>query len=142
MSKIIEKPKAIPTVRESTHQIWLAGLGALSLAEDEGGKLFKALVKRGKIAEASASDAVESFKSKLDLKKATAKTLERVGDTLDDGIATVLHGLGLPSRKEIETLNKRVERLTSAIESRPAHPRRRTTARAAQKIEPVPATTV
>ena len=70
MSKTIEKRKTMPAVRESTHQIWLAGLGALSLAEDEGGRLFKALVKRGKVAEASASDAVQSFKSKLDLKDA------------------------------------------------------------------------
>jgi len=32
-------------LRKSAHDVWLAGLGALSLAEEEGGKLFKALVR-------------------------------------------------------------------------------------------------
>ena len=35
------------TVRETAQNIWFAGLGALSLAEDQGGKAFQALVKRG-----------------------------------------------------------------------------------------------
>ena len=35
------------TVRESAQQIWLAGLGAFSKAQAEGGKVFEALVKEG-----------------------------------------------------------------------------------------------
>src|SRR5688572_14042792 len=35
------------TVRESAQQIWLAGLGAFSKAQEEGGKVFQALVKEG-----------------------------------------------------------------------------------------------
>ena len=33
---------------ESAHKVWLAGLGALAAAEEEGGKLFTSLVSRGK----------------------------------------------------------------------------------------------
>ena len=33
---------------ESVHRIWLAGLGALATAEEEGGKLFSTLVSKGK----------------------------------------------------------------------------------------------
>ena len=33
------------TVKESAQQIWLAGLGAFSKAQEEGGKVFEALVK-------------------------------------------------------------------------------------------------
>jgi len=33
---------------KSSHDVWLAGLGALAVAEQEGSDLFKALVKKGK----------------------------------------------------------------------------------------------
>ena len=35
------------TVKDSAQQIWLAGLGAFSKAQEEGGKVFEALVKEG-----------------------------------------------------------------------------------------------
>ena len=34
-------------VKDATRKVWLAGLGALSAAEEEGAKAFKTLVKRG-----------------------------------------------------------------------------------------------
>lgn len=36
------------TIKESTQQIWLAGLGAYAKAQEEGGKIFEALVQEGK----------------------------------------------------------------------------------------------
>ena len=35
------------TMKESAQQIWLAGLGAFSKAQEEGGKAFETLVKNG-----------------------------------------------------------------------------------------------
>ena len=35
------------TIRDSAQQIWLAGLGAFGKAQEEGGKVFEALVKEG-----------------------------------------------------------------------------------------------
>ena len=40
--------KLSDTVRDSAQQIWLAGLGAFSKAQEEGAKVFEALVKDGK----------------------------------------------------------------------------------------------
>ena len=37
----------VQTVRDSAQQIWLAGLGAFSKAQEEGGKVFETLVKEG-----------------------------------------------------------------------------------------------
>jgi hypothetical protein len=34
-------------VKESAQEIWLAGLGAFSKAQEEGQKVFKALVREG-----------------------------------------------------------------------------------------------
>ena len=119
MTKAIEKTNAIPSIRESTHQIYLAGLGALSLAEDESGKLFKALIKRGKTFEVTTKDRANALKAKLDLRKTAVDAIDKIGDTVDEGVTDALHRLGLPTKKEIDSLTKRVERLTKAIETAP-----------------------
>src|SRR4051812_20838453 len=46
-------------VREGAHKIWLAGLGALALAEQEGSKLFGELVQRGERYEADVKPKVK-----------------------------------------------------------------------------------
>ena len=125
MSKAVEKAAAIPTIRESTRQIWLAGLGALSLAEDESGKLFKALVKRGKTYESDAKDRFDDLKSKLDVRKSANEAIEKINDSFDEGVSDVLNYIGLPTKKEIDSLSKRVEKLTAAIEKKPARTARR-----------------
>jgi poly(hydroxyalkanoate) granule-associated protein len=131
MSKIMEKEHQLPVIRESAHQIWLAGLGALSLVEDEGGKFFKSLVKKGKVFESETKDWVDEFKAKLDVKKAATDAIDRIGDGVDENLAAVLHRLGLPTKKEIDGLSKRVDRLTKTLETTPAKhaPRRRTSAK-------------
>lgn len=127
MPKAIEKTHHLPTLRESAHQIWLAGLGALSLVEDESGKFFKSLVKRGQTFEVETKDRVEEIKAKLDVKSAAADAIDRIGEGLDDNMTAVLHRLGLPTKKEIDGLSKRVDRLTKTLEAKPVRhaPRRR-----------------
>lgn len=120
MPKAIEKEQQIPAIRDSAHQIWLAGLGALSLAEDESGKLFKALVKRGKGFEEATKDRLDEVRAKLDVRRAASNVVDKITDTFDDGVNGVLDRLGIPSKKEIEGLTKRVERLTKTIEDTPA----------------------
>jgi poly(hydroxyalkanoate) granule-associated protein len=130
MPKALVKPAQLPALKDSAYQIWLAGLGALSIAEDESGKIFQTLVKRGRTFEASTKDRLVAVKDKLDMRKTAADTFGRVTDTLDEGVSGVLGRLGLPTKKEIDGLSKRVERLTKAIEEKPVrHTRRATTTR-------------
>ena len=136
MSKAIEKQKQIPMIRDSAHQIWLAGLGALSLAEDETGKLFHALVKRGKTFEGNASERIGELKAKLDVRKAADTAMEKIGDTLDEGVTDVLHRLGLPTQAEIQGLTKRVDRLTKTLETRPVKAPRRQAKRSHTPAQP------
>ena len=125
MPKTLEKQQPLPMIRESAHQIWLAGLGALSIAEDESGKIFNTLVKRGKAFEHVAKDRFEDVKDKLDVRKTASDAMERIEDTLDEGMTGVLHRLGLPTTKEIDNLAKRVDRLTKALEEKPKKSRPR-----------------
>lgn len=120
MAKAIEKAGPVPALRDSAHQIWLAGLGALSLAEDESGKLFKTLVRRGKSFEEETRDRIGEVRSKLDVRKTASDTVDRITGTLDDGVMDMLHRLGLPTKKEIDGLAKRVDRLTKTLETAPA----------------------
>ena len=47
MAQTTRRNGGTPAMRESVEQVWLAGLGALALTEEEGSKFFRALVKKG-----------------------------------------------------------------------------------------------
>ena len=109
-------------IRKSAHEIWLAGLGALTLAEEEGGKLFRTLVKRGAGMEAQNKARLEKLIAKVKpISHDAGARLQKVGVGMDNGMAAVLHRLGVPTRKEIQGLTKRVEELTHSLERRPRH---------------------
>ncbi len=97
-------------LRDSAHKIWLAGLGALATAEEEGGKLFKKLVEKGEGMESRGKDAVENAKSKV------SNAWEEVESKIDEKVTAALHRLGVPSRDEISKLTKKVEDLSKKIE--------------------------
>jgi poly(hydroxyalkanoate) granule-associated protein len=134
MPKTLAKPTQLPMLRDSAYQIWLAGLGALSIAEDESGKIFKTLVHRGRAFEASTKDRLVEVKDRLDVRRAAGNTVGMIAENLDEGMAGVLSRLGLPTKKEIEGLTKRVERLTKTLEEKPAarRPRKVATRRRAK----------
>ena len=64
-----------------------------------------------------------------------ADALHRVGAGVDTSMAAVLHRLGVPTRKEIAGLTKRVEELTHSLERR--RPRARKPAHKATATSPV-----
>lgn len=119
-------------VRASANRIWLAGLGAFALAEQEGGKLFKSLVKKGESIETvgrerfeqvrdSVGAAAEAAKERLD--SATGEMRERAGGAwskvereLDDRVASALEKVGVPTKGEISRLTRRIEELTELVE--------------------------
>jgi len=108
-------------VLESAHKIWLAGLGALSMAEEEGSKAFKNLVERGEDFETKGIEAMKKVAGDVtDMKsKATASmgaAWDKMGGTFDEKVAEALRRLGVPSRDEIAQLTKRVEDLTASVE--------------------------
>jgi len=123
------------TVRDSAQQIWLAGLGAFAKAQERGTKfqaesarIFDALVREG--------EARQSFVRKVTGKKvaeAAAKasgTWDKLEQVFEDRVARSLSSLGVPTKKDIETLSKRVTELTEVVQglnggkAKPA-PRRR-----------------
>jgi poly(hydroxyalkanoate) granule-associated protein len=104
-------------LRKYTQQIWLAGLGAFARAEEEGGKLFDNLVKIGEELETKtkeiADTTVGEMREKV-LEKAT-DTRERVERVFDDRITGTLSRLGIPTQKDMESLNQKLDVLTAVI---------------------------
>jgi len=143
-----KKTKSIPKdIQKSAQQIWLAGLGALATAEEEGTKVFKNLVKKGERYEVPGSRQVGDT---VDVVKQTAKNAqakaeaqigkqlgwvesnwERVEDRIDDTVATTLQRMGVPSRDEVKKLTRRIEQLTKKVEGmKPAKATRKTATKA------------
>jgi poly(hydroxyalkanoate) granule-associated protein len=103
------------TVKESAQQIWLAGLGAFAKAQEEGNKVFDALVKEG--------ETIQSKTRKMTDEKIAqvagraAGTWDRLEQVFEDRVARSLGSLGVPSKKDIEKLSKRVADLTAVVQA-------------------------
>ena len=102
---------------DSAHKIWLAGLGAFAMAEEESGKLFKGLVEKGEGVEKEGKEHVEKAKGTVAGMKTVAdsywNTMER---TMDDQVTAVIHRMGIPTKGEIEELTTKVEQLTVSVD--------------------------
>ena len=104
-------------IAENAHQIWLAGLGAVATAQEEGGKLFKNLVEKGENFEKVGKDKVDQAKGAVTGVKVVAESYwETFERTLDDKVTAVIHRIGVPTKDEIDVLTERVEVLTAAID--------------------------
>lgn len=98
-------------LRNSAHQVWLAGLGALASAGEEGEKLFKRLVERGETLETEGQEKVNQAQTVI------SSAWSDLESGLDQRITSVLQQVGVPSRDEIQQLTRRVEELNSKIEA-------------------------
>jgi poly(hydroxyalkanoate) granule-associated protein len=106
---------------QTVHKIWLAGLGALSSAGEEGAKLFNTLVEKGETYEKQGRQRFDDVRGKVE--EAAGAARDRAGSTwskietkVDESVSAALARLGVPSRDEIATLTKRVEELTAVVE--------------------------
>jgi len=115
-------------VRDNAHKAWLAGLGTVSLVEDEsktlfedGRKMFDDLIRRGREFESRGkkemNKATKEAKKEVEgVRGRVEKSWDDLSEQVDKRLGTTLHRLGIPTRKEIRTLTARVEELTARLE--------------------------
>ena len=105
-------------LRKYTNQIWLAGLGAFARAEEEGSKFFDTLVDVGRDLETRTRDIsenrVEEIKERV--RSRTGETMGKMEKAFDDRLNKALSKLGIPNKKEVEALQRRVQELTAALD--------------------------
>jgi len=102
------------TIRESAQQIWLAGLGAFAKAQQEGNKVFDALVRQGETIQKSTRKVAEDKVTEM-AAKATG-TWDKLEQVFENRVARSLHSLGVPTRDDVAALSKRVAELKAEVE--------------------------
>lgn len=108
-------------VKDSAHKVWLAGLGAVAVAEEEGSKFFKNLVKKGEKYEERRKKQVDDVVDKVkdgvgEVRDEVESRWSRIGDSFDRKVGQAVERLGVPSRQEIHKLTQRVEDLTAKLD--------------------------
>jgi poly(hydroxyalkanoate) granule-associated protein len=111
-------------VKESAQQIWLAGMGASSKAQAEGGKVFEALVKEGtslqRKTQAVAEEKIGEMTNKMsnmagDVQTKAGQHWDKLESIFEERTAKALAKLGVPSAKDLEALNKRIDALSAQL---------------------------
>jgi poly(hydroxyalkanoate) granule-associated protein len=104
--------------------IWLAGLGALGKAQQQGGKAFDALVAEGldlqRKAQAAAQAHMAEATARLStmaggLSEQTGQSLDRLGGIFEERVAKALLRLDVASRTELQDLRQQVEALRAQL---------------------------
>ncbi len=111
-------------VLDSSHQIWLAGLGAFAKAQQGSKQVFEMLVKQGEQLEAKTRTAAShTAEAARDAAKAKAKemqakaggTWDRLEQVFEDRVARALGRLGVYTSADVERLSERVNELSEAV---------------------------
>lgn len=102
------------TIKESAQQIWLAGLGAFAKAQQEGNKVFDALIREGEAIQQKTRKVTEDKVTEM-AAKATG-TWDKLEQVFENRVARSLHSLGVPTKDDVAQLAKRVAELKAELE--------------------------
>ena len=111
-------------VLDSSHQIWLAGLGAFSRAQQEGTKVFEALVRQGeqfqdktkRVATETAAAARGAATAKAkEMQQMAGGTWDKLETVFEDRVARALSKLGVYTQNDVQRLAARVDELADAV---------------------------
>ncbi len=128
------------SVKDSAQQIWLAGLGAFSKAQAEGGKVFETLVKDGvglqRKTQAAAEEKISEATSKMtnmangitakatgvatDITSKATGQWDKLENIFEERVAKAMSKMGMPTAKEVQALAKRVDELSAQLKKAPA----------------------
>lgn len=110
------------------HQVWLAGLGAATLAGKETAKLVDTLVEKGKEVEptviekgkqvgAELSGAAQEVGTRVkDMAAKVGKRAEAAEAMLDERVRAGLERMGYATREDFQALSAKLDALTAKIE--------------------------
>jgi poly(hydroxyalkanoate) granule-associated protein len=112
------------SVLNSSHQIWLAGLGAFSRAQAEGMKVFETLVRQGERLEektrraasdtAAAARGAARAKAK-EMQQMAGGTWDKLEQVFEDRVERALSKLGVYTQNDVQRLAARVDELSDAV---------------------------
>ncbi len=122
-------PKAPPAAAQDSspppaQHVWLAGLGAMAKAQEQGSKAIEALVNDGlafqRKSQAEAQQRLQEATERLSHMasgfgpQATGR-VDKLEHLFEDRVAKALHRLGMPSLLDIQMLTERVTQLEAQL---------------------------
>ena len=132
----------------STHPIWLAGLGAMAKAQEQGSKAIEALVNDGlafqRKSQAEAQQRLHEATERLthmasDFGQQASVRVDRLEHLFEDRVAKALQRLGIPSLLDLQTLTERVAQLEAQLAKTSPAAARKTATPAKAKPKATPA---
>ncbi len=111
-------------VKDSAQQIWLAGMGAFSKAQAEGGKVFETLVKEGlnlqKKTQGIAEEKISEVTGKMSAMAGTVtakagQNWDKLESIFEARTAKAMGKLGVPTAKDVEALAAQVQALSATV---------------------------
>jgi poly(hydroxyalkanoate) granule-associated protein len=100
---------------EGVRRVLLAGVGAVSLAQDEAEKFVHKLIEKGEIAEKDGRSLLNDLAEKR--KQRTKESSKRVSDELEKRMEGLLNRMNIPTKSDIEQLSKKVAELAKKIDA-------------------------
>jgi poly(hydroxyalkanoate) granule-associated protein len=133
-SKATPPSKAKPAskkedVVDAANKIWKAGLGALRTAEEEGSRIFKALMEKGEDFQNSSRKGSQKQIDKVSkiIKGGVGSVKGKIDDItdqkegiwevlkLEDAFTSVMKTFGVATHKEIDILKKKIDAVSRAV---------------------------
>jgi poly(hydroxyalkanoate) granule-associated protein len=95
---------------ETLRKVLLAGIGAVSIAQEEIDDLVKKLVERGEIAEKDGKKLIHEMNEKR--KHQSKKTEDQVSKRIED----VLDRMNVPRKSDIDALGEKIGELSAKVD--------------------------
>ncbi len=113
-------PQLAAKIKDSARQIWLAGLGAYTKAEEDTGRFFERLVQEGEQLENKTRGVVEkqlkSVEDRVgDVRERATGTWDKLEQLFDERVSGALRRLGIHRREDIEAMERRIEVLEQEV---------------------------
>ena len=108
----------------NAQHVWLAGLGAMAKAQEQGSKAIEALLNDGlnfqRKSQAEAQQRLQEATERLshiasDFGQQTTGRVDKLEHLFEDRVAKALHRLGMPSLLDMQMLNDRVAQLEAQL---------------------------
>jgi poly(hydroxyalkanoate) granule-associated protein len=117
--KIHDEPKTQPIDSTSTDEmlqrLFMAGVGAISMACEESDKLIQQLVERGEEVQKENPNMMGNFAQQVRNVVQSAQE-STSNEHLHTALSQILANLNIPSKEDLDALNAKIEQLAATIE--------------------------
>lgn len=102
-------------IKESAQQIWSASVDAINRAQQGSNRVFETLVREGEALRENIHKKTRKATSVSDVTSRATDTWDRLEQVFETRVARALATLGVPTRSDIQALNKRIDELTKLV---------------------------